>query len=377
MSAESARTIRPDGAGISDDEQGPRGRDAYRDISLYSPDRAPCAVDLSDNTNLWGIPPAAAEALREAPSSSVTRYPSLYAGDLKRELARYAGVTTDAVVTGCGSDDVLDSAIRAFAEPGDRVVFPDPSFMMIPLFARMNALEPVPIPLTASLDIDADAMLAARGRITYICSPNNPTGTTASRDAVRRVIDEAEGLVIIDEAYAEFASDDSGFAYRASERVLSVRTMSKAFGLAGLRIGYGIGHPRVVAEVEKSRGPYKVNALAERAAVAALATDMAWVRAHIVEARANRARLSDALAAFAAFDIVPSAANFVLVSVRQGTGLRAMEIAQDLRATGIAVRPFPALRGVGEALRITVGPWEMMEGFLSALAPVLERGRRS
>ena len=375
MSAESTRAARPSTAATAGDAPDLTGRDAYRAISLYAPDRAPCAVDLSDNTNLWGIPPAAAESLRSAASATVTRYPSLYANDLKRELARYASVSSDAVVTGCGSDDILDSAIRAFAEPGDRVVFPDPSFMMIPLFARMNALEPVSVPLTASLDIDADAMLAARGRITYICSPNNPTGTLASRDAVRRVIDEAEGLVIIDEAYAEFASDDIGYACGASERVLSVRTMSKAFGLAGLRIGYGIGHPRVVAEVEKSRGPYKVNALAERAAVAALSSDMAWVRAHIAEARGNRERLSDALAVFDAFDIVPSAANFVLASIRQETGLRAAEIARDLRAAGIAVRPFPALPGIGDAVRITVGPWEMMERCLSALAPVLE-GRK-
>src|SRR5215217_2240450 len=100
-------------------------REAYRAISLYAPNREPCAVDLSDNTNLWGIPPEAERAVREAAVAAVTRYPALYAAELKRALAAYAGVAPEHVVTGCGSDDVLDSAMRAFGEPGDVVAYPD------------------------------------------------------------------------------------------------------------------------------------------------------------------------------------------------------------------------------------------------------------
>ena len=345
-------------------------REAYREITLYAPNRAPCAIDLSDNTNLWGVPPAAATAIRSAAEGAITRYPSLYAGELKQSLAEYVGVEPESIVTGCGSDDVLDSAIRAFAEPGARIVFPDPSFMMMPLFGRMNGLEPISVPLASDLDIDADALIAARGRITYICSPNNPTGTVASPHAIREVVDRAEGLVIIDEAYAEFATGT--FARKASswEHVLVVRTMSKAFGLAGLRIGYAVGHPRVVAEVEKSRGPYKVNGIAERAAITALTHDMPWVRDRIAEAITNRARLASALEKLDAFDVVPSSANFVLAVVRQDSSLRAAGIAADLRARGIAIRPFSQLPGIGDAIRITVGPWEMMQECLSALEHV-------
>ena len=342
-------------------------RDAYRDISLYAPNRAPCATDLSDNTNLWGVPPAAAAAIREAAGSVITRYPALYADQLKRALADYVGVQSDAIVTGCGSDDVIDSAIRAFAEPGDRIVYPDPSFMMVPLFGRMNGLEPVAVPLTGDLDIDADAMIAADGRITYICSPNNPTGTLASREAIRRVIEAARGLVIVDEAYAEFTSGTFAAAAPSHDRVLVIRTMSKAFGLAGLRVGYAIGHPRLVAEVEKSRGPYKVNAIAERAAIVALSEDMPWVADRIAEAIENRERLSASLRELGPFDVIPSAANFVLAVVRPDSPLRAAGIAAALRAQGIAIRPFTDLPGIGDAVRITVGPWEMMQQCLKAL----------
>ncbi len=345
-------------------------RASYRGISLYSPDRTPCAIDLSDNTNLWGVPPGAARAVREAFASSITRYPPLYATALKEALAGYLGVPGDMIVTGCGSDDVLDSAIRAFAEPGDMIAFPDPSFAMIPIFARMNGLETAPIPLEDGRDIDADAMLATQARIIYLCSPNNPTSTALDISAIERIVERAPGLVILDEAYAEFATRNGLSLLERSERLLITRTMSKAFGLAGLRIGYAAGAPALVAEVEKSRGPYKVNALAERAAMTALGEDLPWVRDRVAELQANRARLAAELTALG-LEPMESSANFCFVPTS-----RADELARGLRTGGIAVRPFTDLPSSiarfhdtsGAALRITVGPWEMMEPLLDVLA---------
>lgn len=350
------------------------GRESYAGISLYAPDRRPCAIDLSDNTNLWGAPPSAARALRDAASASMTRYPELYAGSLKDALADYIGVGADQIVTGCGSDDVLDSAIRAFAEPGDRVAVPDPSFAMIPIFARMNSLEPVLVPLTSGYDIDVERTLQAEARITYLCSPNNPTGTSFSRTSIEEIVDRASGLVIVDEAYAEFAGCSVRDVLERSDRLLITRTMSKAFGLAGLRVGYAIGAPNLIREVEKSRGPYKVNAIAERAALSTLRDDIAWVRANVDAAIANRARLIDSLRDLG-LDPLPSSANFVLVPVPN-----AARIAGELRIRGIAVRPFEGLTCApgtslaatgGNALRITVGPWELLAPALGALREVL------
>ena len=336
-------------------------RATYREISLYAPDRTPCEVDLSDNTNLWGPPPAAAAALQDAAGATLTRYPSLYTPSLKEAIAAYTGVADDEVVTGCGSDDVLDSAIRAFAEPGQRIACSDPSFAMIPIFARMNGVEPVAVPLRRDFDIDAEALVATDARIIYVCSPNNPTGTLASPRAIARVLEEAPGIVILDEAYAEYAGTGYVRAAPGHGRLLVVRTMSKAFGLAGLRIGYGCGAPELVAEVEKSRGPYKVSAIAEQAALATLRDDMEWVGMHVDEAMHVRADFVKLLVG-AGFTPMPSRANFVLVPVPG-----ADRVAARMRARGVAVRPFPELRGVGDAIRITIGPRPMMERCLDAL----------
>ena len=134
-------------------------RESYRDITLYSAGAGQCEFDLSDNTNLWGAPPSALRALASVGPGAITRYPVAFEPALRNALATYAGVSPDMIACGCGSDDVLDSAIRAFAEPGGTLCVPDPSFGMIPVFARTNGLRPISIPLTRWLDADVDAMI--------------------------------------------------------------------------------------------------------------------------------------------------------------------------------------------------------------------------
>jgi histidinol-phosphate aminotransferase len=238
-------------------------------------------------------------------------------------------------------------------------------FTQIPIFAKMNGLTPVAVPLSASFDLDPDRVLAAEAKMIYLCSPNNPTGAALSRATIETIVDRATGLVIIDEAYAEFADVNCIDLLQRSDRVLITRTFSKAFGLAGLRIGYAIGNPAVIAEVEKSRGPYKVNAIAERAAVTAMTEDLEWVLDHVQEAKTNRARLADALRSIGLTPL-PSEANFLLVPVND-----AVAIDRALRERGIAVRPFTALPGVGDALRISVGPWELLEQCVQNLKEVI------
>ncbi|HSU98235.1 MAG TPA: histidinol-phosphate transaminase [Gemmatimonadaceae bacterium] len=346
---------------VSPRESGTVARETYRSISLYAPNRAPAAIDLSDNTNLWGVPPAALRAITDAASGTITRYPALYAADVKQAIADYVGLSPDMVVTGCGSDDVLDSAIRAFGEPGDVVAYPDPSFAMIPIFARMNGLVGAPIPLTAQNDADVEQYIQTNATVSYLCSPNNPTGASFSRDSIEQVASAVTGVVIIDEAYAEFAGWNCLDLLARFPRVVITRTLSKAFGLAGLRVGYALGEPALVAEIEKSRGPYKVNAIAQHAAVAALTADRTWVDGHIRDAIENRTRLRESLIAIG-FKPLPSDSNFVLVPVND-----AQNLDQQLRARGIAVRPFVALPNIGDALRISVGPWHLLEQCVAAL----------
>ncbi len=354
-------------------------RDTVRTLPLYAPDLAECAVDVSDNTNLWGAPPAVRHALDTAPSATLSRYPSLYSVPLRAAILRYLGLADApavSVVSGCGSDDVIDATMRAFGAPGDRIAFSVPSFSMIPTFARLNGLEPVTIPLSASYDVDADRLVDCRAKITYLCTPNNPTATPLSRAAVEYVAAHAHGMVLIDEAYAEFAPETFVDLVTKYEHVLVTRTFSKAFGLAGLRVGYGVGSAALVSLVERARGPYKVNALAERAVLAALGNGddaLGWVRTHAALAMTVRERLLTSLRALG-LEPLPSAANFAFVPTS-----RAVQVGRQLRERGVLVRAFAGLphhlaeldASNGEALRIGVGPWEIMQRVIDALKEVL------
>ncbi len=332
----------------------------FASIPRYSAG-ADAEIDLSDNTNQWGAPPAAAAVLRQA--LEISRYPDMYGDSLKRTVAKMTGLGPERVVTGNGSDDVLDCVIRAFAAPGDTVAHPDPTFVMVPVFSRINGITPVPVPLAADFSMDADALLATNARIIYLCSPNNPTATPTSVDTIRHVIANARGLVLIDEAYAEFTGLEGFLAEApALERVVVCRTLSKAYGLAGLRVGYATASAKIIEIIEKSRGPFKLNMMAERAAVEALTTDAEWVAARVRDAVASRDRLAGALSAIGLTPL-PSVANFLLVPTS-----KAFALAAAVREKGIAIRPFRGLTGIGDAFRITAGPWPVMERVLAALA---------
>jgi histidinol-phosphate aminotransferase len=344
------------------------------DIPLYDPDSDNCSLDLSDNTNLWGAPPAALRAIAEH-ASTVSRYPSTYSRDLRPALLDYVGLRGAvgiSTVLGCGSDEIIDCAMRAFGAAGDRVAYCAPTFTMVPVFTRLNGLVPDPIPFLSNWDIDAERLVDRRAKITYICSPNNPTGTPASRTSVEYVVERANGLVLIDSAYLEFASDAFDDLVRSSERVIVTHTFSKAFGLAGLRVGYGVGAQEAIGLVARARGPYKVNVLAERAAAAAL-DDVEWVRRHVATSITNAGLLASALRDLG-FAALPSQANFLLVPTCD-----ASRLFDELRRRGILVRLMKGLpqdleelrSSSGSALRIGVGPWDQMEALLGALREIL------
>jgi histidinol-phosphate aminotransferase len=327
-------------------------------VAAYAPEQLNgVSLDLRDNINLWGAPPAATAALRSAESSLVTAYPSVGARGLVETLAAQIGVAPENIVAGCGSDDVIDACLRAVGAAGARVAHADPSFAMVPTFARLNRLEPVGVPLLASGAMDVDGLLATNAALIYVCSPNNPTGTVTSREELLRLFDAAPGIVLLDEAYAEFcdAPDLRAEAARR-ENVLVTRTFSKAWGLAGLRVGYGVGGAALVRAVTAARGPYKVNALAERAAVAALNNDTAWMTTSANAAREVRDRFARTLQDRAGVRVFDSQANFVFVSVQSSR-----EVAARFQAQGVGVRAFSGLTGIGDAVRIGVAPWSRME----------------
>ena len=350
----------------------PRGwapRAALADVRAYDVDPAPCALELGDNTSQFGAPPAALRAIAAGVGDRLARYPTTYSRELREAIAGYVGVNGDEVMVGCGSDELLGCAFRALGNPGDRVAYMDPTFVMARVFAQTNSLLPAAVPLTVDHDADADALLATEAPLTYLCTPNNPTGGMIARPVLEHFLARAPGVVLVDEAYAEFAGTNAARTAPAHGRTLVFRTFSKAFGLAGARVGYVVGARPLIAELEKVRGPYTVTALSELAALAAVTADLPWVQGCVQEVRESRDRFAAALRE-GGFAPLRSAANFVLVPVDDAPAWAAA-----LRARDIGVRHFSALPGIGDALRITVGPWDVMQRVLQALADTRDARR--
>jgi len=350
-------------------------RKDYASLDRYDPGRGAVDVDLSDNTNLWGPHPHALARVRAATADDLRCYPELYADTLRTAVSEKFGVAPECVATGAGSDDVLDCAFQAAYGPGQTVAYPAPTFSMVRDLARMNGMEPRPLPWNEAL-AEPGRLLEDDPAVVFLCRPNNPTGAQLPREWVEGFIEmAAQGaevasgtaaggpLVILDEAYADFAGDSLVAEAPEYTKLLVTRTCSKAYGLAGQRCGFGVSTPEVVLEIDKARGPYKVTRLAAELAAIAVRDEDGWVARTAAESVQNRERLSRELEARGVAQL-PSAANFILVRAPSGV---ASDDAMALRAAGVQVRPFPDAPDLGDSLRVTVGPWPLMERFLEAL----------
>jgi len=334
-----------------------------RTLGRYAESARGCEIDLSDNTNLWGAPPSAARILADAVSTGISRYPSAYSGELKAAIAAYLNVDAEMIVGGCGSDDVLDSTIRGVAEPGDTLVELSPTFTMVRAFANVSGLRVLDVSRYSASVISSIATIDAK--VTYLCSPNNPTGETLDLEMIEAVAREVSGIVIVDEAYIEFGGESAIPLLARCDNLVITRTFSKAFGLAGLRIGYGVASPGVVERIEAARGPYKVTSVAERVAIEVLVNDIDWVRSTARTACNIREQFTRDLEEIGVSPI-KSQANFVLIPVKD-----ALAVSDELRGRGIAVRSFSNLESIGDAIRVTVGPQAVMTRFVEALAEVI------
>lgn len=344
-------------------------RDDYRPLKIYDVARPPVALDLSDNTNLWGAHPAAVEAISTADGPTLTRYPTPYSDPLRAQVAKKFGVTPDCVTTGCGSDDVLDSLFRAACRPPGLLSYAAPTFVMAEVTARMNGLDTRAVGWRAALD-EPDLLLEGDPDLVYLCTPNNPSGAALEPEWVENFLARVgpEGpLVVLDEAYADFHGPTNVALALEHGRTFVARTLSKLYALAGMRVGYGIAVPNLIREVDKSRGPFKLGGLAERAAVAALADDSGWTDRVVASMRENRERLVAELGK-RGMQPHPSVTNFLLVPV---SPLSTAMAVRELAARGILVRAFPDQPEQGDSVRITVGPWPMMETLLTALDEVM------
>jgi histidinol-phosphate aminotransferase len=332
------------------------------------------AVKLASNEVAFPPLPAVVQALSAA-AAETNRYPDNGAVVLTRALADRYGVEPGQVATGCGAVTVCQQLAQAFNDPGSSIAFAWRSFEMYPLLAQVAGARSIQVPLTPGRPggpadtHDLDALAAAiddTTRLVFVCNPNNPTGTAVRREALERFLDTvpAATLVVLDEAYREFVTDpdvpDGMQLMRGRPNVAVLRTFSKAWGLAGLRVGYLVAEdPAVAEDVRKTQVPFSVSSLAQAAAVAALASEEE-VRARCAAVTAERDRLTAALRE-RGLDVADSQANFVWLPV----GEQAAGLAAALEARAVITRPF-----AGEGVRVTVGSPEEDDVFLTALDDV-------
>ena len=310
------------------------------------------AFKLSSNENPFPPLDGVREAVARA-AAEINRYPDMFAVDLVEALAARHGVHPSAVVAGCGSVAVLGHLLEAFCDAGDEVVHAWRSFEAYPIAISLQGAVGVTVPLDAAGRHDLSAMASAvspRTRVVLVCSPNNPTGPAVHRaelvDFLAAVPDDV--VVVLDEAYTEFVRDPDvpdGVAVLAEHpNVVVLRTFSKAYGLAGLRVGYALAHPDVARAVRTASTPFGVNHLAQVAALASLRVE-AELAERVDAIVAERVRVLAGLRD-QGWPVPDSQANFVWLPTGAGTS----DLAADAVAHGLLVRPF-----AGEGIRVTVG----------------------
>ena len=349
----------------------PRLRAALETIPAYVPGKAAAGRDgaptykISSNENPYPPLPSVLDLVREE-ATRLNRYPDMFASELVSAIAARLAVPTAHVATGTGSVGVLQQIVQATAAEGDEVVYAWRSFEAYPIVVQISGASSVQVPLTDDEHHDLGAMADAvtdRTRLILLCTPNNPTSTAIPRDALNEFLDRvpADVLVVLDEAYCEFVRDSAVANaldfYRERSNVAVLRTFSKAYGLAGLRVGYAVAREPVAVALRKTAVPFGVNGLAQAAAIASLAAeDELFERVEALVA--ERTRVDEALRR-QGWLLPRSQANFVWLRL----GDRTTEFAALCEAAGVVVRPF-----AGEGVRVTIGETEANDIFLQVAA---------
>ncbi|MEV4755697.1 histidinol-phosphate transaminase [Micromonospora sp. NPDC049559] len=356
------RLTRADLAALPSYVPGRNPADLARELGL------PEAVKLASNEVPYGPLPGVVEAVATA-AATAHRYPDMGVLALRAALAERFDVDPERIATGCGSVALAEHLVRTTCLPGDEVVYSWRSFEAYPIMTITNGATSVQVPNTPGHGHDLTAMAEAitdRTRLALVCNPNNPTGTSVRREELDRFLAAVpeDVLVVLDEAYREFVTDpevpDGLAGYGDRPNVVVLRTLSKAWGLAGLRIGFLVGHPDVAAAIRKVVTPFSTSAVAQAAALAALQQEDE-VRRRCALVVAERDRVLEAVRKLVP-DVPESQANFVWLPL----GERAVEFGRACEARGVIVRPF-----AGDGVRVTIGTPAENDAFLAAAEAAL------
>jgi histidinol-phosphate aminotransferase len=330
-------------------------------------------IKLNTNENPYPPSPRVMEAIRGVDPEWLRRYPNPTADSFREAAARVHGVTPDMVIAGNGSDEILAIVVRTFVAPGEIISWPDPTYSLYPVLAEIGDARAVPVAwqgrsrdgLDDGLDdgwrLPVEALLATAARAIFFANPNAPSGTVVPAETVRELCGRSPGVVLVDEAYVDFADGDCLPLLAECPNLIVTRTLSKGYALAGLRFGYALAAAPLVTQMMKVKDSYNCDALATAAARAAL-LDQAHARAGWEKVRAERSRLAGELERLG-WKVVPSQANFLLAAVPGGDG---GAVYRGLKDRGILVRHFDK-PGLSHTVRITIGRREENDALLSAL----------
>ncbi len=353
-------------------------RPELAELTAYAPDAGEYRVRLDANEAPALLLPRARERLAEAAAATAwQRYPDARSTELREAIAARVGVTPEEILAGVGSDEIIALLLTTLCQPRGRSTVPTlltttPTFVMYKQSARVRGHRVLEVPLDASWDVSVPAMQRAiemaPPNLVFIASPNNPTGTQPSMDKLAQIIEAAQGaLVVIDEAYVDYASVSYLELYRRHENVAILRTLSKV-GFAALRIGWLVGRPELVTELDKVRLPYNITSLSQRLGtivLTELSDELSRTTEHVI---AERARIEQALGQLDGVAPTPSQANFVWLE----TTPPAEQVFGGLRARGVLVRSFHQRGGrLAHRLRVTIGSREENDAFLETLRDVL------
>jgi len=321
-------------------------------------------IKLNTNENPYPPSPRVREAILRELGEPLRLYPDPGSTALRRQAALTYGFDLPNVIAGNGSDDLLAMIARAFVGEGDLLACPVPTYTLYDTLVRIQAgkMAGVPYPEDYSLP---RGLAGKKARVTIVANPNSPSGTAVPLRALAELADAVHGVLVVDEAYADFADETALPLARERKNVIVLRTLSKSFSLAGMRIGLGFAHPRIIEGLEKVRDSYNLNRLSIAAGTAALA-DIAWMERNIAMIRKTREGLASALPA-AGFAPFPSRSNFILA--RRMRGGSARPAYEGLKRRKILVRYFDTPR-LADSLRITVGTDEEVAALLGALKAI-------
>jgi histidinol-phosphate aminotransferase len=352
-------------------------RPELEDLATYDAKEVKAEVVLSNNENPSNLPSEIlAKLSARLPEFPFNRYPDPTAHELRRLIAEANGLEPENVLVGNGGDELIFDMLLAWGGPGRKILDMPPTFTMYGIDAQVTGTEVVEIPRQANFRIDQKAVLdrVAEGDIdiVVVANPNNPTGGLTDESFLIELLHSTDALVMVDEAYFEFSRHTMRPHMTRCDNLVILRTFSKAFSMAGMRVGYLLGHPEVVAEFMKVRQPYSVNSFSQWVATQVFRERMVFEQG-IRDLVRGRDQLLHGLSMMPEVEVFPSEANFVLFRVEHGAA-----IWRDLLHNhSVLVRDFSRTPGLADCLRVTIGTEEEIARFLAAMEDVLAHRRAS